>query len=356
MGSWIALGAILGCGLLNKISVLWLGAGLAAALVVTPARRLLRTRGPYVAAAIAALIFLPHVVWQIASGWPTLEFIHNAGVEKMQVNSPFAFMADQVTNLHPATLPIWGTGLVALFVSPRLRRYRALAVVFLTVAVILMLNRTSRSAYLTPAYPPIMAAGAVFLEPLLRSRAARASVLAILAVLGAVTVPLAMPLLPTSTYVRYASALGQAPTTEEKKALGRLPQFFADRQGWDAFVGQVSAVWDALPADDRAAGAVLTGNYGEAGAIERLRADSAMAAISGHNNYWIWGPRGRTGQVLVVLSRHPERLQQIFRSVRLAGTTACGDCMPYENGLGIYVCRGMHPPLDQLWPEFKHYE
>lgn len=355
-GPWILLGLILGLGLLNKISVLWLGAGLLVAVVVTPARRLLWTRWPYVAAAIAALMFLPHVIWQIANGWPTLEFIRNASVEKMQVNSPLAFIADQVKNLHPITLPIWGSGLVALLLYPPFRRYRALAIAFLTVAVILILNRTSRSGYLTPAYPAIMAAGAVLLESRLRSGSARVVTVAVLAILGALTVPLAVPILPTDAYVRYAGALGQAPSTEEKKDLGRLPQFFADRQGWDAMVGQISAVWNTLPPSDRAAAAVLTGNYGEAGAIERLRTDPSMAAISGHNSCWIWGPQRRTGQVLVVLSNHPERLQSIFRSVQLAATTDCGDCMPYENHLGIYLCRDMHPPLGQLWPEFKHYE
>ncbi len=152
-GPWVVLGVLLGLGLLNKISVLWLGAGLAAALVLTPARRQLLTRGPYVAAAIAGLMFLPYVIWQLANGWPTLEFIRNASSGKMQVKTPLSFLADQVMNQHPVTLPIWGGALIALFVHPRLRRYRALAIVFLTVMAILIVNRTSRAGYLTAAFP-----------------------------------------------------------------------------------------------------------------------------------------------------------------------------------------------------------
>ena len=85
---WILLGVLLGLGLQNKISVLWLGAGIGVGLVLTPSRRLLFTRGPWMAGAIAAVIFLPHVLWQIANGWPTLEFIRNASRDKMQVNTP----------------------------------------------------------------------------------------------------------------------------------------------------------------------------------------------------------------------------------------------------------------------------
>jgi hypothetical protein len=169
-----------------------------------------------------------------------------------------------------------------------------------------------------------------------------------------VTAPLTVPILPVDAYVRYSRALGVAPSTEEKKDLGRLPQFFADRQGWDAFVSQVVTVLDGLSPADRDRAAVMTGNYGEAGAIQRLA--PSVTAISGHNNYWLWGPAGRTGDVLIVLSRRPERLQRLFARVEKAGETQCGDCMPYENHVGIYVCRGMQPPLPQLWPDFKHFE
>ena len=109
---------LLGLGLLNKISVLWLGAGIGVGLLLTPSRRLLLTRGPWIAGAIAAVIFLPHVLWQIAHGWPTLEFIRNASRDKMQVNTPLSFLADQFLNMHPLTFPIWCAGLLALLFAP----------------------------------------------------------------------------------------------------------------------------------------------------------------------------------------------------------------------------------------------
>ena len=351
---WSALGIVLGFGLLNKISVLWLAGGLAAALLLTRARRQLLTPGPYVAAAAAVLLFLPHVLWQIANGWPTLEFIRNAAAEKMIRNTPWSFLADQITNQHPFALPLWGAGMAAMLFHPRLRRYRALAIVYLSVAGILIVNRTSRSGYLALAYPMLLAGGGVFWEHAIRNRALRSVVVIVLVAGGALTAPMALPILSTGAYVRYSRSLGAAPSTEEKKALGRLPQFFADRQGWEPFTAQVASVWNSLSPDDRSRAAVLAGNYGEAGAIQRLTPD--VVAISGHNNYWLWGPQGRTGEVLIVLSSHPERLQRLFTRVEKAGETDCGDCMPYENHLGIYVCRGMHPSLAQLWPDLKHYE
>jgi len=354
---WIALGVVLGAGLENKISVLWLGAGIGAGLALTPARRHLLTPGPWVAGLVAAVIFAPHVVWQIANGWPTLEFIRNASREKMQANAPVQFLVDQVMNMHPLTLPVWVAGLLFLLLSRRAQRYRPLGIAFLVVATILILNRTSRSGYLSPAYPMLFAAGGVAIETVLQRRGWRAAAVATLVAGGIVTAPLALPLLPVDTYVRYSRALGVAPGTEEKKELGRLPQFFADRQGWDRFVDQVAAAFDTLTPAERASAAVMTGNYGEAGAIEQLGRARGLVAISGHNNYWVWGPAGRTGDVLIVLSRSRERQEQRFASVQQAGETDCGDCMPYENHIPIFICRGMKPPpLPERWTAFKHYD
>jgi len=356
VGRWALLGLMLGAGLENKISVFWFGGGIAAGLLLTAARRLLLTPGPWIAAAVAGAIFAPHVVWQIANGWPTLEFIRNASLEKMQSNTPVQFMVDQITNMNPATLPVWTAGLAFFLFARAGARYRALGVAFVAVAVILILNRTSRSGYLAAGYPMLFAAGGAAIEPLLVRRSLRIAALCALVAAGALSAPLAVPLLPIGSYVAYSRALGIAPDTEEKKELGRLPQFFADRQGWNAFVDQVAAAFDRLAPAERAAAAVLVGNYGEAGAIEQLGRSRGLTAISGHNNYWLWGPAGRTGEVLIVVSRSRERQEQRFASVELAGEIDCGDCMPYENHLSIFICRGLKQPLAELWPQLKHFE
>jgi hypothetical protein len=112
-----------------------------------------------------------------------------------------------------------------------------------------------------------------------------------------------------------------------------------------------------LSPGERASAAVFVGNYGEAGAIDLLGRSRGLTAISGHNNYWLWGPAGRTGDVLIVVGRSRETLDRRFTAVEEAGVVDCGDCMPYENGQQIFICRGMKPPqLPERWPSLKHYE
>jgi hypothetical protein len=353
---WVFLGLIVGLGLENKLSVLWLGAGLFAGFAMTRARGLLLTQGPWMAGLTACAVFAPHVIWQFAHGWPTLEFIQNASRGKMLSNTPVQFWASQVLNMNPLTLPVWLAGLLYLLFSPRANSYRPLGVTFLVVAGILMINRTSRSTYLAAAYPLLFAAGGVALELVFERRAWRATVIAVLLISGAITAPLAVPLLSTQRYAQYTKALGFAPSTEERKEVGRLPQFFADREGWERFVEQVSAVFDRLSPSEQTRVAVLAPNYGEAGAIELLGRSRGIVAISGHNSYWWWGTAGRSGEVLIVLSRSRELQEERFASVEKAGDIDCGDCMPYENGLSIFICRGMRLPLLANWASLKHYD
>ena len=353
---WITLGLVVGLGLLNKISMAWIGGGFAIGLMLSPARAQLRTRGPWIAALVACVMFLPHIAWQVSHGWPTLEFIRNAGRDKMQVTAPAAFLKNQILNMHPVTFPIWGTGLWVLMRGRRGAADRVLAVAFVSVALLLLLNRTSRSGYLAAGYPMLLAAGGAAWERWLGSRAIRAGAVVLLIVCGAITAPLAIPLLPVDTYVLYSAALGIAPGTEEKKEVGRLSQFFADRQGWERFVDQIGRAWERIPPAERESAVVYAGNYGEAGAIEILGRGRGLRVVSPHNNYWLWGPQGYTGEIMIVLSRRPDRLRERFASVELVGETDCGDCMPYEDHQPIYLCRGLRPPLAAQWPSLKHYD
>jgi hypothetical protein len=351
--AWMVLGMLLGIGLLNKISVLWLGAGLGAGILIWR-RDLLAARGPWLAAAIACACFVPHVVWQIANGWPTLEFIRNASAGKMQENTAVQFLADQVKNAHPITAPVWLGGLWFLLGSKRGRAYRPLACLYLVPLVILVLNRTSRSSYLAPAYPLLFAAGGAALEPIVFTPLRLAVVLITVASAGLATLPLAVPLLPPDRYVEYAAAFGEAPSTEEKKEVARLPQFFADRNGWPELAAAVAEAWRRLPPAERAHAAVITGNYGEAGAIEHFAPE--VRVMSGHNNYWLWGYGDEPIDTLLVLSRSRERQLERFATVEEVGRTACGDCMPYENGLTIFIGRGLREPMPQLWTQLRHFD
>jgi 4-amino-4-deoxy-L-arabinose transferase-like glycosyltransferase len=366
---WVLLGVVLGLGLMNKISVLWLGAGLAVGLLLTPARRRLATPGPWIAGGLSALLFSPYVLWQIAHGWPTLEFLRNATQEKM-TPVPFAeFVSEQVLALQPVTLPVWLAGLVFFFATARGRRFRVLGWTWLTVFVILALSHSARVDYIAPAYTWLFAAGGVAIEGWLAGaqrlahplRVGIAAFLLVGLVAGlALTAPFGLPVLSEERFIAYSRALGVAPSTDENLEIAELPQFYADMHGWEELVETLARIVHTLPPEDQARAVIFAQNYGEAGAVDVLgRRLGLPPALSGHNSYWLWGPErlpaGRDGSVVLVIGDDEETLGEIFEQVERVGETSCRGCMPYENGRPLWLCRGMKVSFEELWPRVKEF-
>lgn len=355
---WLLLGALIGLGLLNKLSILFFLAGLAVALPWSPLRRHLRHREPWIGALIAAALFVPHVLWQIGNDWPTREFVHNAQAEKIAPLSPLRFLLAQLPEIHPLNALVWMTGLVWLLASRRGRPARTVGIVFLTALAVMAVQR-SKPYYLGPAFPPLLAAGAVAIEPGFgKRRAARAALLAIWTAAGAALAPFAIPLLPVERFLAYQRAFGQTPHSDERHAMGPLPQFFADRFGWREMTAEVARVYAALPGAERAHTLIATANYGEAAAINYYGPRLGLPrAVSQHNNFYLWGP-GDLAQVttVVTVGMSPEGPAGAFASVEPAGRIEAPYAMPYETRHPILICRGWKLDPTEVWRRGKHYD
>ncbi len=355
---WLLFGLVAGIGLENKISVLFLGMGLAAGLLVARRWDVLRSPWLWAGGALAGLLFVPHLVWQATHGWPTLEFMENARLHKNAVLSPWGFFAAQILLAGPLALPVWISGLAFLLGLRRARPWRALGWAYVAILVVMTFSH-AKPYYLGPAYTLLFAAGGVALEGWTagaRVRRLRPALVGVLLAGGALIAPLAKPLLSEDRLVRYSRALGIQPGTDERHEIGRLDQFFADMHGWPELAQAVARVYARLPEADRSRACVFGRNYGEAGAVDLFGpALGVPGAISSHNSYFLWGPGGCTGEVLVVIGGGRESLEEKFASVEDAGTFTCVDCMPYENHQTLWVARGLKQPLAQAWPAIKSY-
>jgi len=355
---WILLGMVLGIGLMNKISVLFLGFGLFIGILLTPNRKWFLKKWIWISAGIAFLIFLPHILWQIAYGWPTLEFIGNAQKYKNISLSPLQFLSTQILDMHPFLFPLWAAGLGWLFFAEKGKPYRLFGWTYPAIFFLLVAQQ-GKPYYLAPIYTILFAAGAVVVESFIRNRQwvwLKLALCTLLVVGGLISAPFALPILSVKNYIAYSNTLGVKPSAGERHELGALPQFFADRYGWKEMVETVAKVYNALSKEEQSRCAIFTGNYGEASAIDYYGKKYGLPkAVSGHNSYFLWGPGNNTGNIVIVVGNKREDAEKVFDDVREAARIYNEYAMPFENNIPVLLCRKPHITLQEAWPKVKHY-
>jgi hypothetical protein len=341
---WWALGVAFGLGLMNKYSIVFLGVGLGVGILFSPLRRELLSETRLGGTLLVVLIVLPHFVWQVLHDFPTIEFIRNAHNLKNVAMSPAVFWREQLLMAHPLYTPVWAVGLLALLFAPLFRTWRTVGIAFVVVGLWLTLSH-AKPYYLVPAYPMVMAAGAVAITVWLGrwrfSRVAIAALSVLLAIGGLGIAPLAIPLLEPEAYVRYEQKLGLRPAHSEHQEIGELPQHFADRFGWPELARTVRDVVARLPESERPRTLVVANNYGECGAINYWGLpEGVRPAVSGHNSCFLWWPADFAPEVVVVVGGSREDAEQYFETVELGAVHRTRWAMPYERELSIWVCRG----------------
>ena len=357
---WLGFGAVAGLGLEEKYSIAIFGFAIVLGLLLTKERKSLFTKWFWLGGVLAFLIFLPNVIWNIQNHWPFFELMHNIKAEGRDVQlSPLEFFIQQILLMHPLTAPIWLTGLVALFFSAYFKDFRFLGwcyvVCFITFVVL-----KGKNYYLAPIYPMLVAAGAVTIERAIEGRRLlwlKAATVVLLLAGGVWLAPLVVPVLSVDHFISYMNKLPfKLPRSEHSHERAQLPQHYADQFGWEEIAAKTAEAWSRLTPQERSDCAIFAQDYGQAGAIDFFgRRYGLPAAISGHQTYFLWGPRGYSGNCVIVLDDDREDLERLFEHVESAGTTADN---PYalERNLEVWICKGSKfGTLAQLWPKLKKW-
>ena len=356
---WLWFGVLAGIGLENKHSMLIFGFAIVAGLLLTGERKLLLSPWLWIAGAVAFLIFLPNLIWNIQHHFPFLELQANIRRNHRNVDlPPLRFLGEEIVTMLPLSLPVWAAGLWFYLAAPKGRHFRFLGYAFVISAVIIM-TLDPRTYYLFPGFPLLFAGGAVLWESWLTRPGLgwlKIAYPALMLVLAVIAAPFAAPVLPVPTFLRYAEAIHYQQPKIENVNLGPLPQLFADQFGWEEMAAAVAQVYRKIPADLRQNTAIFAQNYGEAGAVDFFGPKYGLPrATSGHQSYFLWGPRDYTGESVIVMgSDRQARLEALFASVENAGTVYHPYSMPYEH-FDLFYCRGLKQPLAELWPQLKNW-
>jgi hypothetical protein len=353
---WLAFGAVAGFSLETKYTIAFFLVALAVGLLVTPLRKSLLRPWVYMGMLLAAAMVLPNVLWQQAHGWPFLELGKAAVNGKNLPMSPLEYFVQQFLQVGPLAMIVALCGLWAGIVHPKFAAARALAIAWLVLFVVFDASH-GKPYYMVAIYPALLAFGAVRIEQWVANGAARGAALSGVVVLGAVAAPLTLPVLPVDAFIRYERMIGIMPSVGERGKTGPLPQYYADMFGWPEMAAKVAKVYWSLPPADRAKAVFYGNNYGEAAAIDVYGSKLGLPpAISGHNNYFLWGLHGHDGSVVIRIGGNREELLKEFRSVDQAGYIDTPYAMPNETNQPIYVERDLKVPLGPAWASSKHYE
>jgi 4-amino-4-deoxy-L-arabinose transferase-like glycosyltransferase len=347
---WLmAVGASIGFGMLSKYTMAFFVVGIVFGLVATPNRKYLISKWLWIGAAISILIFLPNLIWQAQHHFVSLDFLKHIHERDVRVGRTQDFLPGQI-KVTLFALPIWAAGLYYCLISSAGRRWRMLGWMYVVPLVLFVVGK-GRDYYMGPAYPMMYAAGAVWGEQWLKmirhslAGAVRVLVWAALLFDAVLVSVIAMPAAPVNS-PRWKFAVSQN---------GDL----LEELGWPELVQAVAQIRDSLPDSDKAHLGILTGDYGEAGAVDLYGPKFGLpAAISGINSFWAHGYGNPPPETLIVLGLSKRFLDRNFTSCQVVAQSP----NPYhiENEQvrdhpDIYVCRGLRQTWPEFWSDFQYY-
>ncbi len=368
---WLWFGIIAGLGMEEKYTIALFGFGVVVGLLLTAQRGTFLNPWIWIGGLAAFLIFLPNLLWNIHYDWPFLQLMHNIRAEGRDIVLPFPrYFFEQTLLVHPFTAPIWLTGLCAFLFSQRLKPYRFLGWCYLVCFIVLFVLH-GKNYYLAPVYPMLLAAGAVIIDSAIETSKRRSPesrpryawlkpvIVIILLADGIHLVPITVPVLSPENFQAYTKTLAfKLPVMEHSHAHAPLPQWYADQFGWEEIVAETAVAWNKLTPVERQDEncGIFAQDYGQAGAIDFLgRKYGLPPSLSGHQTWFLWGPRGYSGNCMIVLDDTRQRLEQLWQHVDYIGDSADN---PYaqEKEIAVYICRGpKFGTLAQLWPQIKRW-
>jgi hypothetical protein len=357
---WLWFGVVAGVGLEEKYSIAVLGFAIIVGLLLTEQRRVFAQKWFWLGGALAFLLFLPNLLWNVQNRWPFVELMHNIKADGRDVVlSPVAYLGQQVLIIHPILASLWVTGVLAFLFSVRLKPYRFLGWCYLVAFTVFVVLK-GKNYYLGPIYPVYLAAGAVVIESFIaRSRQVwmKPALVVLILAGGAWLAPVVMPVLSVEQFISYMAKLPfKVPRSEHSHMRAILPQHYADQFGWEEMVATVNQAYTRLAPEERPGCGIFAQDYGQAGAIDFFgRRYGLPPALSGHQTYFLWGPRGYSGNCLIVLADSREVLESEFARVEYVGKSADN---PYalEREIPVFICRGAKfGSLAEIWPRLKKW-
>lgn len=349
---WLGIGAGIGFGMLNKFTIAFWVIGLVVAVLITPARKYLRSKWLYLGAGLAILIYLPNLLWQIQHDFISLDFLFSIHARDIRWGRANDFLIEQLySTTNPFSLPLWTVGLSLCLFGASMKRFRTLGWMYIVTFLLFLINR-GRAYYVAASYVMLLAAGAVWFEGWFGARAEKTRRLGFSLLWGAqvlgslIAIVLMKPIAPIN------SSLWEITSSVNEDAVEMV--------GWQDLTAQVAKIYQSIPEEQKPRTAILAGNYGEAGALDLYGPEYGLPRIiSGSNSLWYRGYGKPEPTTVIVVGFEGSYASNFFNSCKYSGTVTNRYGVKNEESTrhtGLYVCREPRRPWNSTWQDMKWFQ
>ncbi len=347
---WIPIGAVIGLGMMTKYTMAFFVAGLVGGILLTDARRYLRSPWLWGGVALSLLIFLPNLIWQIQHDFISLEFLSTIHARDVAIGRAEGYIPEQFLFCsNPFMVPFWIAGLLWYFRNEAGKRYRMIGWMYV-IPFLIYLFTQGRSYYLAPAYPMLIAAGAVIWQgridrsPAQTARRVQRVTWSGIVIGAAIAGALALPIAPINSPLWHITS--------------EVHDTFTEQIGWPEMIETVAGIYAELPEEEKAQTGIFTGENDEAAALNLYGPGYGLpTAMSGSDTFWLRGYVNPPPKTLIVVGYSQGELDSVFERCEVAGTIT--NSYGVENDLrdppNIFVCRGLRIPLPELWDRVKRF-
>ncbi|MBD3232487.1 MAG: phospholipid carrier-dependent glycosyltransferase [candidate division Zixibacteria bacterium] len=316
---WIVLGIILGIGILNKASIVFLIILLIIGLLIERRYDIFKNKWFYISILIGGLISLPLIIWQIQNDFLSLQFFMDPTRRGgLNVYSVY-YLIGQVLYHHPLNFPLLLMGLYFFFFGGG-RRYRIFGWVYVIGFSVFFITK-AKVYYMSPIYPFIFAGGAVVLGSFinkLNSKWVKPAIITVMILGGIITAPAFLPVFPEDNmrqYINYIRLIGYSNLPEAKYII-------KDMRGWETLAERVAEVYYGLTPEKRESCVILADYYPETSALNLFGDKYGLPPVySRHNNYFLWGKGNiNGGQTAIFVGIDTEHVEDIYGDIKLVST------------------------------------
>ncbi len=347
---WLGIGVVIGLGMMTKYTMAFFAVGIIGGVLLTDARRYLKSPWLWGGVVLSLLIFLPNLLWQVQHKFISLDFLSSIHARDVEIGRAAGYLIDQfISCANPFFIPMWISGLIYFLFKEDGRRFRAIGWMYV-IPFLLYLVTQGRGYYTASTYPMLIAAGAVVWERRLLSvsadkarsmlRISWGSIAAGALLSGVLTLPIA-PI-----------------NSAWWDGVAEINDSFTEQIGWHDMVKTVGDIYASLPDEEKVRAGILAGENDEAAALNIYGGEYGLPkAISGSDTFWLRGYGNLPPETVIVVGFEQQDVDLMFEECTMEGTTV--NSYGIDNDLAdppdIYLCRRARLPWPELWDRIKRY-